>query len=56
VAWLPLALRALPLSLPIFGILLGAVIFSLPGMILDPLPILYPEITERFSEFVVIIA
>jgi NhaP-type Na+/H+ or K+/H+ antiporter len=56
VAWLPLALRTLPLSLPIVCILLGAVIFSLPGVTLDPLPILYPEITERFSEFVVIIA
>jgi NhaP-type Na+/H+ or K+/H+ antiporter len=56
VAWLPLALRRLPLSLPIVCIGLGAAIFLLPQVTLDPLPLLYPEITERFSEFVVIIA
>jgi len=56
VAWLPLALRRLPLSLPIVCIALGAAIFSLPQVGLRPLPTLYPEITERFSEFVVIIA
>lgn len=56
VAWLPLALRQLPLSLPIVCIGLGAAIFSLPQVTLRPLPMLYPEITERFSEFVVIIA
>ena len=31
VVWLPLALRKLPLSLPIVCIALGAVLFSLPG-------------------------
>lgn len=56
VAWLPLVLQRLPLSLPIVCIALGAAIFSLPGVTLDPLPLHYPEITERFSEFVVIIA
>ncbi|MBP0445912.1 sodium:proton antiporter [Roseomonas sp. SSH11] len=56
VAWLPLVLRRLPLSLPIVCIGLGALLFSLPGTGLRPLPILYPEITERFTEFVVIIA
>jgi NhaP-type Na+/H+ or K+/H+ antiporter len=56
VAWLPLALRRLPLSLPIVCIGLGAAIFALPQVTLDPLPVLYPEITERFTEFVVIIA
>jgi len=56
VAWLPLALRRLPLSLPIVCIGLGAAIFSLPQVTLVPLPIRYPEITERLSEFVVIIA
>jgi NhaP-type Na+/H+ or K+/H+ antiporter len=56
VAWLPLALRHLPLSLPIVCIALGAAIFSLPQAGRDPLPMQYPEITERFSEFVVIIA
>jgi NhaP-type Na+/H+ or K+/H+ antiporter len=56
VAWLPLALRRLPLSLPIVCIGLGAAIFSLPQVTLLPLPMRYPEITERLSEFVVIIA
>jgi NhaP-type Na+/H+ or K+/H+ antiporter len=56
VAWLPLALKRLPLSLPIVCIALGMAIFSLPQVTLNPLPIGYPEITERFSEFVVIIA
>lgn len=56
VVWLPLALRKLPLSLPIICILIGAAIFSLPQVTLRPLPTLYPEVTERFTEFVVIIA
>ena len=56
VAWLPLALRRLPLSLPIVCIALGAVIFSLPGIPLRPRPLDWPEVTERFTEFVVIIA
>ena len=56
VAWSPLALRRLPLSLPIVCIGLGAAIFSLPWVTLEPLPMRYPEVTERFAEFVVIIA
>lgn len=56
VAWLPLALKRLPLSLPIVCICIGAALFSLPQVTLRPLPLLYPEITERFAEFVVIIA
>ncbi len=56
VVWLPLVLRKLPLSLPIVCIALGAAIFSVPQVTLRPLPWLYPHITERFSEFVVIIA
>src|SRR5687768_15403720 len=56
VAWLPLALKKLPLSLPIICIGLGVAIFSIPAVSLRPLPLLYPEITERFTELVVIIA
>ena len=56
VAWLPLALKRLPLSLPIVCISIGAAIFLLPQVTLRPLPYRYPEITERFAEFVVIIA
>lgn len=56
VAWLPLALKQLPLSLPIVCIGLGTAIFSLPQVTLVPLPWRYPEIAERFTELVVIIA
>ncbi len=56
VTWLPLALKKLPLSLPIVCIGLGAAIFALPQVTLRPLPTLYPEVTERFTEFVLIIA
>ncbi len=56
VVWLPLVLKKLPLSLPILCIALGAALFSLPQVTLKPLPLSYPEITERLTEFVVIIA
>jgi len=56
VAWLPLALKRLPLSLPIICIAIGAAIVLIPGMALEPSPLVYPEITERFTEFVVIVA
>lgn len=56
VAWLPLALKKLPLSLPIICIGLGAAIFSIPTVSIRPIPFDYPEITERFTELVVIIA
>ncbi|MBB4001252.1 cation:proton antiporter [Aurantimonas endophytica] len=56
VAWLPLALKRLPLSLPIVCIALGAAVFLIPGVTDKPLPMAYPQITERFTEFVVIIA
>lgn len=56
VAWLPLALKRLPLSLPIVCIALGAALFSIPQVTDRPLPLSYPHITERFTEFVVIIA
>lgn len=56
VAWLPIALRKLPLSLPIICIGIGAVVFSVPGIWWKPLPTSFPNITERLTEFVVIIA
>jgi NhaP-type Na+/H+ or K+/H+ antiporter len=55
VAWLPMALKRLPLSLPIICIGIGAAGFLLPQVTLRPLPVRYPEVTERFAEFVVII-
>ncbi|WP_025293501.1 cation:proton antiporter [Sphingomonas sanxanigenens] len=56
VTWLPLALKRLPLSLPIVCVALGAALFALPQIKLSPLPQAYPVLTERFAEFVVIIA
>ncbi len=56
VAWLPMVLTRLPLSLPIVCIALGAAVFSLPQVTISPLPLDHPEIAERFTEFVVIIA
>lgn len=51
-----MALKRLPLSLPIVCIGVGAAVFSLPQVELRPLPLLWPNVTERFAEFVVIIA
>lgn len=56
VAWLPLALKRLPLSLPIICIAIGAGIFLLPAVSLRPMPLAFSQITERFTELVVIIA
>ncbi|NGP16540.1 cation:proton antiporter [Devosia aurantiaca] len=56
VAWLPLALRRLPISLPIICILIGAVIFGTQHVGFDPSPGIHPYVTERLTEFVVIIA
>jgi len=56
VAWLPLVLKRLPLSLPILCIAVGAGIFLLPAVSLRPMPLSFPAVTERFTEFVVIIA
>ncbi len=54
-AWLPMVLRDLPLSLPIFCVLLGALIgYAVPGE--EALSLRYPEITERLTELVVIVA
>lgn len=56
VAWLPLALRRLPISLPIVCIAIGALIFMGSYVGFDPSPSAHPYITERLTEFVVIIA
>ncbi|MFC1457708.1 cation:proton antiporter [Microvirga arabica] len=56
-AWLPMLLKELPLSLPIFCVGLGAVIFSLPPVPgIAPHPQEHLAITERLTEFIVIIA
>lgn len=56
-AWLPMVLRRLPLSLPIICVAIGAGVFAVPE--LEPValhPLQNPVLTERISEFVVILA
>lgn len=57
VAWVPLLIRKLPLSLPILCIGAGAILFSLPA--LSPYafhPINTPYVIEKATEFIVIIS
>lgn len=56
VAWLPLVLKRLPLSVPIIFIGLGAFLFSLPVVPRTLVPLEFPKVTERATELVVIIA
>ncbi|KAB0675838.1 cation:proton antiporter [Aureimonas leprariae] len=56
VAWLPLALKRLPLSLPIVCVLIGMAVFYPAAVTFKPLPLTFPQVAERFTEFVVIIA
>lgn len=56
VAWLPLALKKLPLSLPIVCIAIGAALSLYAPVPAVPLPGAHPEFVERFTELVVIIA
>lgn len=58
VAWLPMALRALPLSLPIICVALGFAVFGLSGLSggILPDPLRFPDATERLTELVVIVA
>jgi NhaP-type Na+/H+ or K+/H+ antiporter len=56
-AWLPMLLKELPLSLPIFCVALGAALFAIPdvpGVAAHPQEHL--KITERLTEFVVLVA
>jgi len=55
VAWLPMALKELPLSLPMFCVACGAVAFGLSAGDV-PHPLRYPAVTERLTELVVIVA
>ncbi|MDN3567141.1 cation:proton antiporter [Paeniroseomonas aquatica] len=55
VAWLPMVLRELPLSLPMFCIGIGYAVFALLGGD-TPSPLHYPEAAERLTELVVIVA
>ncbi len=56
-AWLPMLLKEVPLSLPIFCVALGALIFSLPGVPgVGPRPQEHLALTEHLTEFIVLIA
>ena len=56
-AWLPMLLKELPLSLPIVCVGMGALIFAWPETPgIAPRPQEYLVLTERLTEFVVIIA
>jgi NhaP-type Na+/H+ or K+/H+ antiporter len=56
IAWLPLLLRDLPLSLPILCVLFGFATFGLFAAGDQPHPLHFPRATERVTEFVVIVA
>ena len=55
-AWLPMLIKELPLSLPIFCVGFGFIVFSVPGAGTPPSPLDHPSVTEHFCEIVVIIA
>jgi NhaP-type Na+/H+ or K+/H+ antiporter len=55
VAWLPMLLRTMPLSLPMFCVGIGFAAFGLSGSE-APNPLTYPENAERLTELVVIVA
>ncbi|AWU93515.1 cation:proton antiporter [Azospirillum ramasamyi] len=55
VAWLPMVLKELPLSLPIICVALGFAAFRLLRLD-NPEPLAFPEATERLTELIVIIS
>ncbi len=55
VAWLPMALKELPLSLPMICVEVGFSLFHALGGE-QPLPLRFPAATERLTEIIVIVA
>ncbi len=55
VAWLPMVLKELPLSLPIVCVAFGFLVFQAPGL-QAPDPLQYPAAAERLTELIVIVA
>src|ERR671928_223894 len=55
VAWLPMALKEMPLSLPMFCVAFGFAAFRLSDGD-TPHPLEYPAVTERLTELVVFVA
>jgi NhaP-type Na+/H+ or K+/H+ antiporter len=56
VAWLPMALSRLPLSLAILCVLIGVVAFHGGALPLRPNPLRFSTLTERLTEIVVIVS
>lgn len=56
VAWLPLVLKRLPLSLPIVCVALGAMLYTAGAMPFSPSPREHQVFVEHFTELVVIVA
>jgi NhaP-type Na+/H+ or K+/H+ antiporter len=56
IAWVPILVRNPPLFSPIFCVSAGFLVFTWHGGGEKPLRLRYPEITERLSELIVIIA
>jgi NhaP-type Na+/H+ or K+/H+ antiporter len=56
VAWMPLALKRMPLSLPIVCVFIGYLLFAFGSMPFSPLPQDHPVFVEHFTEIVVLIA
>lgn len=56
VAWLPLLLRRLPLSLPIIGLAVGVALSFTPWLNLSPATLVHDRTAERLTEIVVLIA
>ncbi|WP_293420636.1 cation:proton antiporter [Phenylobacterium sp.] len=56
IAWLPLALRSLPLTLAIICVGVGVAVFATGALAFEPDPRTYDTLTERLTEMVVIIA
>ncbi|MBP2315023.1 cation:proton antiporter [Azospirillum soli] len=55
VAWLPMLLKELPLSLPIVCVVFGFLVFQAAGLE-TPDPLKYPVATERLTELIVLVA
>lgn len=57
IAWLPIVLKKLPLSLPIVCVAIGAVLFSFPPFSMwAPHPEKSPKLVERAAELIVIVS
>src|SRR4051812_40821829 len=55
-AWLPLALRRLPLSLPIIALAIGVALAMIPRLSTSLTPLMQRHTVERLSEIVLLIA